>query len=63
MEKKLLERFKKKQIKSNSTYQTKFRNEKLIKQKGNKLYIKWKGYDNLFNSWIGKKDINEPIFS
>ena len=63
MEKKLLERFKKKQIKSNSTNQTKFRNEKLIKQKGNKLYIKWKGYDNLFNSWIGKKDINEPIFS
>ena len=63
MEKKLLERFKKKQINSNSTNQTKFRNEKLIKQKGNKLYIKWKGYDNLFNSWIGKKDINEPIFS
>ena len=63
MEKKLLERFKKKQIKSNSTNQTKFRNEKLIKQKGNKLYIQWKGYDNLFNSWIGKKDINEPIFS
>ena len=63
MEKKLLERFKKKQINSNSTNKTKFRNEKLIKQKGNKLYIKWKGYDNLFNSWIGKKDINEPIFS
>ena len=63
MEKKLLERFKKKQINSNSTNQTKFRNEKLIKQKGNKFYIKWKGYDNLFNSWIGKKDINEAIFS
>ena len=34
--------------------------EKLIKRKGNKLYDKWKGYDNSFNSWIGKKDsINE----
>ena len=22
-----------------------------------KLYVTWKGYDNLFNSWIDKKDI------
>ena len=22
-----------------------------------KLYVKWKGYDNSFNSWIDKKDI------
>ena len=33
-------------------------------RKGNKLYIKWKGYNNLFNSWINKKDsINEWMFS
>ena len=25
--------------------------------KGGKLYIKWKGYDNSFNSWINKEDI------
>ena len=31
--------------------------EKVIKRKGDKLYIKWKGYDNSFNSWIVKKDI------
>ena len=31
--------------------------EKVIKNKGNKLYIKWKGYDNSFNSWIVKKDL------
>ena len=31
--------------------------EKIIKRKGNKLYVKWKGYDNSFNSWINKKDI------
>ena len=26
--------------------QEKFRIEKVIKRKGNKLYVKWKGYDN-----------------
>ena len=24
----------------------------MIKKKGNELYVKWKGYDNSFNSWI-----------
>ena len=28
----------------------------MIKRKGDKLCVKWKGYDNLFNSWIDKKD-------
>ena len=39
------------------TNQYKYRIEKVIKIKGNKLYVKWKGYDNSFNSWIDKKDI------
>ena len=30
--------------------------EEVIKKKGNKLYIKWKGYNNSFNSWIDNKD-------
>ena len=34
-----------------------FRIEKIIERKGNKLYVKWKGYDNSFNSWINKKDL------
>ena len=34
-----------------------FRIEKVIKRKSYKLYVKWRGYNNLFNSWIGKKDI------
>ena len=34
-----------------------FRIEKVIKGKGNKLYVNWKGYDGSFNSWIDKKDI------
>ena len=42
------------------TDQKEFRIEKVIKKKGNKLYVKWKGYDDSFNSWIDKKDlINE----
>ena len=47
------------------TNQEEFRKEKVIKGKGNKLYVKWKGYDNSFNSWIYKKDIvlNESILS
>ena len=39
------------------TKQNEFRIEKVIKRKGDKLYVKWKGYDKSFNSWIDKKDI------
>ena len=28
-----------------------------MKTKGVKLYVKWKGYKNSFNSWKDKKDI------
>ena len=34
-----------------------FRIERVIKRKGDKTYVKWKGYDNSFNSWIDKKDL------
>ena len=37
--------------------QKEFRIEKVLKRKGDKLYVKWKGYDNSFNSWIEKKDL------
>ena len=33
--------------------------ENAIKRKGDKLCIKWKGYDKSFNSWINKKTLNE----
>ena len=39
------------------TNQEEFRIEKVIKRKGDKIYVKWKGYDNSFNSWIDKKDL------
>ena len=37
--------------------QQEFRIEKIIKKKVDKLYVKWKGYDNSLNSWIDKKDL------
>ena len=39
------------------TNQKEFRKEKVIKKKGNKLYVKWKGYDNSLNSWIDKNNL------
>ena len=36
------------------TNKKEFRIEKVLQKKGDKLYVKWKGYDNLFNSWIDK---------
>ena len=37
--------------------QKEFRIEKVLKRKGDKLNVKWKGYDNRFNSCIVKKDL------
>ena len=37
--------------------QEKFRIEKVLKRKGDKLYVRRKEYDNCFNSWIDKKDL------
>ena len=39
------------------TNQKEFRIEKVHKKKDDKLYVRWKGYDNSVNSWIDKKDI------
>ena len=39
------------------TSQEKFRIEKVLKRKGDKLFVKWKGYNNRFNNWIDKKDL------
>ena len=57
--KKLLKSFAKKNGKKIN--QKGLRVEKLIKRKGDKLYVRWKGCNNSFNSWIDKKrlSINE----
>ena len=39
------------------TSQEKFRIERMIKRKGDKLYVKWREYDSRFNSWIDKKEL------
>ena len=39
------------------TNEQEFRIDKVIKRKGDKLYVKWKGCINSFNSWIDKEDI------
>ena len=51
--KKLLKHFTKNEFQK--TNQKEFRIEKVIKRKGNKLYAKWKEYNNLLNRWIDKK--------
>ena len=49
MVKKLLKFFYEKELQKTSQ-KKKFRIEKIIKRNGDKLYVKWKGYDNSFNS-------------
>ena len=39
------------------TSQEEFRIEKVIRRKGDKLYVNWKGYDNSVNSWIDKASL------
>ena len=36
--------------------QKEFAIERAIKRKGNKLFCKWRGYYNSFNSWIDEKN-------
>ena len=37
--------------------QQEFRIKIVFKKKSDRLYVKWKGYDNSSNSWIDKKDL------
>ena len=39
------------------TNQEEFRIEKVIRRKGDKLYVKWKGYNNSSYSWIDKASL------
>ena len=44
------------------TNQQEFRIKKVIKKNDDKLYVKCKGYDNSFNSWIDKKDLIKCVW-
>ena len=35
--------------------------EKILKTKGNQIYVKWRGYSNNFNSWVKKTNINKYL--
>ena len=35
--------------------------EKILKTKGNQIYVKWRGYSNNFNSWIDKNSVTKYI--
>ena len=35
--------------------------EKILKTKGNQMYVKWRGYSNNFNSWVKKSDIKKYL--
>ena len=48
IDKQLLKIFTKKKLQK--TNQRQFRIENVIRKKGNKLYVKWKGYNDSFNS-------------
>ena len=44
------------------TNQEEFRIEKVIKRKGDKMYVKWKGYDNSFNSSSDKASLVQRTY-
>ena len=52
----IVETFSEKELQK--TNQTEFRVEKVLKRKRDTLYVKWKGYNTSFNSWIDKNDID-----
>lgn len=33
--------------------------EKILKKRGNKLFVKWLGFDNTHNSWVNKNDVED----
>ena len=35
--------------------------EKILKTNRNKIYVKWRGYDNSFNSWINKNTVTKYL--
>ena len=48
-----------KELQKNNQHE--FKIGKVIKKKGNKLYVKWKDCDSSFNGWIDKKTLRNFI--
>lgn len=41
------------------TSQEVFRIEKVIRRKGRRVLVKWKGYPEAFNSWVSSDDVTD----
>ena len=35
--------------------------EKILKTNKNNIFVKWRGYDNSFNSWINKNNVTKYL--
>ena len=35
--------------------------EKILKTNKDKIFVKWRGYDNSFNSWINKNNVTKYL--
>ena len=35
--------------------------EKILKTEGNQAYVKWRGYDSSFNSWVDKNTVTKYL--
>ena len=51
----IIETFCEKELQKTNQQECRIKN--VIKRKGDKLSVKWKGYDSSCNSWIDKKDL------
>ena len=49
--------FYKKQLQKTKNISDEYIIEKIIKTKNNKIYVKWRGYNDSFNSWVDKNNI------
>ena len=53
--------FYEREIQKTKNTSDKYKIEKLLKTNKNKLYVKWRGYSNNFNSWIDKNSVTKYI--
>ena len=37
--------------------------EKILRTNKNKIYVKWRGYNSSFNSWIDKNSVTKYIYN
>ena len=36
-----------------------FRIDKIVKRKGNKVLVRWKGWPDKYDTWLNKKDVSK----